>query len=56
MNQGNDGFFDTLAWFGILLGVVNMEKNTHQQEEQALMQKKLDAILIKLSELEEGIL
>jgi hypothetical protein len=53
----NDGYdtFDAIALFNTFLGLLNYDKNSAQHEEQNEMQVKLDAILLKVENLERMI-
>lgn len=57
MMFNNDGYdtFDAIALFNTFLGLLNYDKNSAQHEEQNEMQVKLDAILLKVENLERMI-
>jgi hypothetical protein len=57
MMINNNGYdtFDAIALFNTFLGLLNYDKNSAQHEEQNEMQVKLDAILLKVENLERMI-
>ena len=44
-NRGGYDPFDAVALFNTFIGLVNVEKNASQREEQEIIKQKLDRIL-----------
>lgn len=55
MNPDQYGSFDNIALFNIMLGLINMEKNSAQQKNQEVLDAKLDEILSHLTEIERRL-